>query len=119
MTASSAAAISESAATTSSTESAAGFIRTSLLPRLGDVHGECAAAHVRAVEALHGGVGLELIWHLDKAKAAAAAGLAVEDNLNALNPSERREERFELGIGGGVRKIADVEAGHRGNLVIA
>jgi len=88
------------------------------LPWLCDVHGEGAAAHVGAVEALDRGVGLELVGHLDKAEAAAAAGLAIEDDLHPVNPAEGREERFELGIGGGVRKIADVEAGHRGNLLI-
>jgi hypothetical protein len=110
-----AATITESAA---ATEAPAGSIGTGLLPWLCDVHGEGAAAHVGAVEALDRGVGLELVGHLDKAEAAAAAGLAIEDDLHPVNPAEGREERFELGIGGGVRKIADVEAGHRGNLLI-
>src|SRR5258708_5353269 len=63
--------------------------------RLGFVHGQGATVVLLPVQGRNGGLSFGIAAHLDKAKALASAGVAIVDDLRALDSAMRAEELFE------------------------
>jgi len=99
----------EAAARTTAAAAAAGSAGSACRTGLGLANGQSAAAAILAVEGLDGLVRASFITHGDEAEAAAAAGVAVADDLGADNGAMGCEHAGELGIIDGPGEIADVE----------
>lgn len=72
------------------------------------VGGDGPAAEVFAVHAFDGLAGLVIVGHLDKAKAPAAAGVAVDHDLHASNGTKSAELLLELGLCAGPGEVANI-----------
>src|SRR5262252_976147 len=75
------------------------------LPCLTDIDG--SSSEPRPIEPIDRRLGRGGVWHLDKAKAAGAAGLPLRDEVDVLHLAIRFEELAHLFAGGRVRQTAD------------
>jgi hypothetical protein len=80
-----------------------------ILAGLGFVDGEPSAVVFLVVEAVDGGLGLGLGVHLDEPEPLAPAGVAVLDDLGALDGPELREELLELRAVDLIGQITDIQ----------
>src|SRR5262249_25703008 len=82
--------------------------RASLLARACLIDRQGPSPECRPVEPSNCRTGLGGVWHLDKAKASRAAGLAIGDDPDALDAAIRLEQLAQLFFGGRIRKIRDI-----------
>src|SRR5262249_25183741 len=73
------------------------------------VHADGAAAHARAVEGAHRGLGAARVLELDEGEAARPAGLAVGHDVHRLDRAVPTEGLAQLVFRGAEGKVSDVE----------
>jgi hypothetical protein len=96
VTTAAAAAGATSAASTTSAAVTTTTTAASVFARLGLVDGQASAVVILVVEAVNRGQGLGLGVHLDESESLAPAGVAVLNDLGALDGAELREQLLKL-----------------------
>jgi hypothetical protein len=102
------AAATASAAAAAESTAAAGAASTGLT-RFGLTNGDCATVELVAVETGDCRLAFSVIVHGNEREAAAAAGVAIGDDLGAIDSAVRSEESREAFLGGRPGEISDVE----------
>ena len=108
-TATAAAAVSAAAASTAVATSAATSTAAALFARLGFIDGERAPVVLFAVEGGNGALGVIIVGHLDEPEPLAAAGVAIADNLGALNGAKLTEQLLQRRTVHAVAEVPDVQ----------